>query len=57
MPFDVAPRIFLFSSLRPPGSVVPAAANGYFAPTFTFGAPHTTSSSSPFPASTFVTQR
>ncbi len=57
MPFEIAPRIFRFSSLSPPGSVLPAGANGYFLPAVTFGAPHTTSSSSPVPASTFVTER
>ena len=57
MPFEVCPRIFRFWILRPPGSIVPVGANGYSLPAFTFGAPHTTSSSSPVPMSTFVMWR
>ncbi len=42
MPSLKTPRTLRFSIVNPAGSVVPSGANGYFPPTATFGAPHTT---------------
>ncbi len=52
MPSDTSPRIFERLILTPPGSSAPIMASGYFAPARTFGAPHTTASGVPVPAST-----
>ena len=52
MPSEVSPRIFDFLILSPPGSSAPTSASGTFIPAFTFGAPHTTLSGAPSPAST-----
>ena len=50
MPFDTTPRIFDLRSLRPFGSFTPGFASGLFMPFTTFGAPQTTSMSSPPPS-------
>ena len=42
MPSLKTPRTLRFSIVNPIGSAVPSGANGYFPPTATFGAPHTT---------------
>ena len=52
IPSDVSPRIFAFLIAKPPGSVAPTGAKGYQPPARTFGAPHTTWSVVPVPAST-----
>ena len=57
MPLDATPRIFVGLILKFSGSTAPAKAHGTFTPTRTLGAPHTICSSSPVPASTWVTLR
>src|SRR3990172_6913305 len=50
MPFDSTPRSVVAFTVMP-GSSAPASASGAFIPAATFGAPQTTSSRRPFPAS------